>query len=53
MLQKTYKGGVDTVNLNLLTQNQYLFYLLVHRFDTTAKKETNKQTLQRQNNKTE
>lgn len=39
---KDIQGWVDTVNLNLLTQNQYLFYLLVHRFDTTAK--TNKQT---------
>lgn len=37
---KDIQGWVDTVNLNLLTQNQYLFYLLVHRFDTTAK--TNK-----------
>ncbi len=42
---KDIQGWVDTVNLNLLTQNQYLFYLLVHRFDTTAKK----QTLQKQN----
>lgn len=39
---KDIQGWVDTVNLNLLTQNQYLFYLLIHRFDTTAK--TNKQT---------
>ncbi len=34
---KDIQGWVDTVNLNLLTQNQYLSYLLVHRFDTTAK----------------